>query len=99
MSAYSTLLLAIDLSEESEQVAARAGELAKAYGAYVGDGGKTVNRPSPRQAVRKQLRRRPVSTISPRLGTTPDDSGGQQVVHKATSYQAVKDESRAPSTG
>jgi universal stress protein A len=30
---YSTLLMAIDLSEESEQVAARASELAKAYGA------------------------------------------------------------------
>lgn len=33
MGKYSTLLMAIDLSEESEQVGARAGELAKAYGA------------------------------------------------------------------
>jgi universal stress protein A len=31
--AYSTLLLAIDLSDESEPVATRAGELAAAYGA------------------------------------------------------------------
>jgi universal stress protein A len=33
MGTYNTLLMAIDLSEESEQVAARASELAKAYGA------------------------------------------------------------------
>ena len=33
MATYSTLLMAIDLSEESEQVAARASELANAYGA------------------------------------------------------------------